>query len=61
MDKEFMNRVLTQVKKRMKTFDVPGYRQSRRVEGMFNRDDEIHGFKNLCIYIEPLAKVYARN
>lgn len=52
MDREFVNKVLGQVRKRMRTFEVPGYRQSRRVEGMFDRDDEIHGFKNLCVYID---------
>ena len=52
MDRQFVNSVLVQVRKRMKTFEVPGCRQSRRIEGMFNRDDEIHGFKNLCIYID---------
>jgi len=51
MDKEFINKVLGQVKKRMKTFEVPGCRQSRRVEGLFNRDDEMLGFKNLCVYV----------
>jgi hypothetical protein len=51
MERVFINNVLAQVKKRMKTFEVPGCRQSRRIEGMFNRDDEMHGFKNLCIYV----------
>lgn len=52
MEKQFINTVLGQVRKRMKSFEVPGCRQSRRIEGMFNRDDEMYGFKNLCIYID---------
>ncbi len=52
MERQYINAVLGQVRKRMRTFEVPGCRQSRRVEGMFNRDDEMHGFKNLCIYID---------
>ena len=52
MDRQFINSVLGQVRKRMKSFDVPGCRQSRRIEGLFNRDDEMHGFKNICIYVD---------
>jgi hypothetical protein len=52
MEREFINKVLGQVRKRMKSFEVPGCLQSRRIEGMFDRDDEMHGFKNLCIYID---------
>jgi hypothetical protein len=52
MERQFINTVLGQVRKRMKSFEVPGCRQSRRIEGMFSRDDEMHGFKNLCIYID---------
>lgn len=52
MDQAWKNRLLTEVRKRMKTFEVPGCRQSRRIEGMFTRDEEVHGFMNLCIYID---------
>lgn len=52
MDRVFIRKVLGQVRKRFKTFDVPGCRQSRRIDGMFDRDDEIQGFKNLCIYVD---------
>jgi len=52
VDRVFIRKVLGQVRKRFKTFDVPGCRQSRRIDGMFDRDDEIHGLKNLCIYVD---------
>lgn len=52
MDRPFINSILGQVRKRMKTFEVPGCRQSRRIEGMFDRDDEMRGFRNLCIYVD---------
>lgn len=52
MERQFMNHVFSQVRKRMVSFEVAGCRQSRRVSGVFDREDEIHGFKNLCIYID---------
>ncbi|MGC8491924.1 MAG: hypothetical protein ACP5SH_09325 [Syntrophobacteraceae bacterium] len=35
----------------MRLFEIPGCRQSRHVEGMPFRDDEMRGFKNLCVYV----------
>ena len=52
MESDFIKTVLGQVRRQMKTFEVPGYGQSRRVEGMFDRDNELRGFENLWIYID---------
>ncbi len=52
MERQFINQILAQVRKRMVSFEAEGCRQSRRVSGVFDREDEIHGFKNLCIYID---------
>lgn len=52
MESDFIKTVLGQVRRQMKTFEVPGYRQSRRVEGMFDRDNELRGFENIWIYID---------
>jgi hypothetical protein len=52
MDSVWLRQLQVQVNKRKRTFEVPGYRQSRRVEGLFNRDDEVSGFKHLCIYVD---------
>ena len=52
MDSTWLLLLQRQVRMRRRVFEVPGCRQSRRVEGMFNRDDEVHGFKKLCIYVD---------
>lgn len=52
MDSAWVRQLLGQVNKRKMLFEVPGYRQSRKVEGMFDRDDELYGFKNLCVYVD---------
>jgi hypothetical protein len=35
----------------MHTFETPGCRQSRRFEGIFDREDEIRGFQGLQVFI----------
>lgn len=53
MDNAWLRQLQAQVNKRKRTFQVPGCRQSRRVEGMmYDRDDDVSGFKHLCIYID---------
>ncbi|BCG47939.1 hypothetical protein GEOBRER4_n2792 [Citrifermentans bremense] len=50
MDNKFLKAVSAQVRKQMKTFDIDGCRPSRKIEG-FLGDDEIRGFKAVCIYV----------
>lgn len=52
MDQAWLRQLQLQVHKRKRTFEAPGGRQSRRVEGIYGREDEVSGFKNLCIYID---------
>ena len=53
MDNAWLRQLQTEVSRRKRTFQVPGYRQSRRGSGMmYDRDDDVSGFKHLCIYID---------
>lgn len=53
MDNSWIRQLQTQVTKRKRTFEVPGYRQSRRGSGMmYDRDDDVSGFRHLCIYVD---------
>ncbi|MFZ4860148.1 MAG: hypothetical protein ACOYL3_27615 [Desulfuromonadaceae bacterium] len=53
MDNTWIRQLQVQVCKRKRTFQVPGYGQSRRGSGMMHdRDDAVSGFKHLCIYID---------
>lgn len=52
MDRLWLRQLQSQVNKRKRLFESPGFGQSRRQEGIFNRDNEVHGFKHICIYVD---------
>jgi hypothetical protein len=52
MDTAWLRQLQSQVTKRKRTFEASGCRQSRRIEGIFDRNDEVSGFRHLCIYVD---------
>lgn len=53
MDQIWLRQLQSEVNKRKRTFQVPGCRESRRGSGMmYDRDEDVSGFKHLCIYVD---------